>query len=85
MKLYPTAAFKKDYQRLPQQIQKRVDKQLGFLLEDPSHPSLGCKKMKDPREIWELRVTYSYRLTFQKVEDVYVLRRVGTHEILQKP
>ena len=85
MKLYFTLSFKKDYQKLPQQIQKRVDKQLGFLLKDPSHPSLACKKMKDPRGIWELRVTYNYRLTFQKIEDVYILRRVGTHQILENP
>ncbi len=85
MKFYFTASFKRDYQKLPQPIQKRVDKQLGFLLRDPSYPSLGCKKMKDPREIWEAKVTRSYRFTFQKVEDIYILRRVGTHQVLEKP
>jgi len=85
MKLYFTASFERDYQKLPQQIQKRVDKQLGFLLKDPSYPSLVSKKMKDPREIWEARVTENYRFTFHKIEDVYILRRVGTHQILEKP
>ena len=57
MRLYFTESFKMDYQKLPQQIQKRVDKRLGFLLKDPSYPSLGCKKMKDPRGIWEAGAT----------------------------
>ena len=35
--------------------------------------------------IWEARVTKGYRLTFEIVDDVYLLRRVGTHDILKKP
>jgi len=41
--------------------------------------------MKDPREIGEGRVTESYRFTFQIQEDIYVLRKVGIHDILKNP
>jgi hypothetical protein len=51
----------------------------------PEHSSLNIKKMKDPREIWEGRVTESYRNTFQIQEDIYVLRKVGSHDILKNP
>ena len=85
MKYYRTERFKKQYKKLPQYIKKATKKQLGFLLSDPNHPSLNIKKMKDPRDIWEGRITQSYRFTFQIKEDTYILRNIGTHDILEKP
>ena len=85
MKLVFTKTFVWDYRKLPQDIQELTDKQLGLLLSNAKHPSLNLKKMKDPRDIWEGRITLSYRFTFQIVEDVYVLREVGTHDILRNP
>jgi mRNA-degrading endonuclease RelE of RelBE toxin-antitoxin system len=85
MKLVFTKTFVWDYRKLPQDIQELTDKQLGLLLSNAKHPSLNLKKMKDPRDIWEGRITLSYRFTFQIVEDVYVLRKVGTHDILRNP
>lgn len=78
-------SFKKDFGNLPPEIQKWVDKQLIFLVQNPHHPSLHTKKMNDQREIWEARVTESYRFTFQIEKDIYILRRVGTHDILKNP
>ncbi len=85
MKLLFTKNFVREYRKLPQQIQKATDKQLGLLLSNPQHPSLSIKKMQDPRNIWGGRVTESYRFTFQIEEDTYILRKVGTHDILKKP
>ena len=44
-----------------------------------------AKKMEEQKDIWELRVSASYRLTFQISGDTYILRRVGTHDVLKKP
>ena len=85
MKLLFTRTFIKNYRKLPKRIQSTTDKQLEYLLSDPEHPSLNIKKMKDPREIWEGRVTESYRFTFQIQEETYVLRKVGSHDILKYP
>jgi len=85
MKIYRTERFKKDYQKLPAEIKKAAKKQLAFLLSNPKHPSLNIKKMQDPRDIWEGRITQSYRFTFHLQEDTYILRKVGTHDILKNP
>ena len=85
MKLAFTKTFVRDYRKLPQDIRKLTDKQLGLLLSNPKHPSLNLKKMKDPRDIWEGRISLSYRFTFQTVEDVYLSRKVGTHDVLLNP
>ena len=85
MKLLFTRTFIKNYRKLPKKIQSATDKQLEPLLSDPEHPSLNIKKMKDPRKNWEGRVTESYRFTFQIQEDIYILRKVGAHDILKNP
>ena len=85
MKLLFTKTFIRDYRRLPQEIQKATDKQLGLLLSNPQHPSSNLKKMQDPRGIWEGRVTESYRFTFQIEGETYILRKVGSHDTLKRP
>jgi mRNA-degrading endonuclease RelE of RelBE toxin-antitoxin system len=85
MKLLFTENFVREHRKLPQQIQKVTDKQLGLLLSNAQRPFLCIKKMQDHRNIWEGRVTESYRFTFQIEEDIYILRKVGTHDILKKP
>jgi mRNA interferase RelE/StbE len=85
MKLTFTKNFVREYRKLPQEVQKAVDKQLLLLMENPKHPSLNLKKMQDPRDIWECRVSYSYRFTFQIENDTYLLRKVGTHDTLKNP
>ena len=62
-----------------------MDRKLAPFLENPRHPSLHVKKMNDPRDIWEGRITRGYRFTFQIAGDTYILRRIGTHDILRTP
>jgi mRNA-degrading endonuclease RelE of RelBE toxin-antitoxin system len=83
MKLLLTHSFIRDYQALPGRLQKVVDGKLALLIRNPRHPSLRLKKMQDPRNIWEGRITRGYRFTFQMQADAYVLRRLGTHDILK--
>jgi mRNA interferase RelE/StbE len=85
MKLWFTHSFIMDYQSLPSQLQRAVDKQLKLFLSNQRHPSLNIKKMQDPRDIWEGRITKGYRFTFQMEGEVVILRRLGTHDILRTP
>ena len=83
--LFRTERFKKDLKRLPHDVQERVGKALGTLIENPKHPSLQIKKMESASDIWEIRVTDNYRITFQFVKEGVLLRHVGTHNILRQP
>ena len=83
MKLRPTERFAKDYARLAQRLQDRVDKALGLLLENPGHPSLQIKKIKGHENRWEGRVTLQYRFVFGIEGDAYLLLRIGTHDLLK--
>jgi len=42
-------------------IRESADKQLELLLSDQCHSLFNIKKMNDQRNIWEGRVTASYR------------------------
>lgn len=85
MRIQRTERFKRDFQALPEPIQRRAEKQLALFLQNPRHPSLGVKKMEGFQNIWEGRITQSYRFTFQIREGACVLRRIGTHDILSTP
>ncbi len=77
MKFQTTRPFDRDYAGLPEEIKERVEKQLALLLLNPSHPSLRLKRIRGTADIWEVRVSRSYRLTLQLAGDTYLLRRVG--------
>ena len=85
MKLLPLATFTKHYEKLPSQIRKKVDRQLGYLVQDLRHPGIHAKKMSGEADLWEARVDYHYRVVFQIQDDVMILRSVGTHDILKRP
>jgi len=85
MNIYTTRRFEKDYSSLPPSVQNKVDKKLKIFVDDISHPSLRIKKMEGTQEIWEMRVSRNYRITFQFTNDGVILRRVGTHDILKTP
>ena len=84
MRLQPTERFANEYERLPQHLQRRVDKVLGLLLENPRHPSLQIKRIRGQENRWEGRVTLHYRFIFSLEGDAYLLLRVGTHDLIQK-
>jgi hypothetical protein len=45
MQIIYTDPFKRDYGRLPSDIQDALDKALLFLFKNPRHPSLRSKKL----------------------------------------
>ena len=90
MKPLFTHGFVREYQRLPQHLQRRFDKALEFLLLNLRHRSLRAKKMggerdTEGRDVWEARVTKNYRFTFAIEDDVCILYRIGPHDIERHP
>ena len=85
MQVFRTERFKKDFKRLPHSIQEKLPDVLERLITSSRHPSLQVKKMEGVRDVWELRVTQGYRITFQFVREGILLRRIGTHDILRQP
>lgn len=87
LRLTRTERFKKSVHELDQRTLEKLKKQLKYLMSDPRHPSLGIKKIKGTRSIFEARVNDSYRITFEfGGENEIILRVVGPHNsALKKP
>ncbi len=82
-KISYSRSFKKEYQRLPHEIQENLDRKLRLLLEDPRHSSLRLKKMGSTI-YWEVSITMNDRLVLKSEADEIRLITVGTHDVLRK-
>ena len=85
MHVEATQTFIRLYRKLPPDTQERVKKSLTLFQANPSHPSLGHKKMVGQKDIFELRVSENYRMTYQRVGNTAYLRKIGTHDLLRNP
>lgn len=63
----------KQYRSLPKQLQKKVDKQFSYLIEDFRHPSLKVKKYQGFENLWQGRIDKNYRFYFHVVEPHYII------------
>ena len=76
--------FKKEFKKLPQNIQKSFNEKPSLLLRNMLHPSLRVKRIQGTKDRWEGSVTMKYRFTFELIEDTINFRAIGTHDILNK-
>lgn len=78
--------FEKCFKRLPKDIQETFAKKIKLLISsNMAHPSLRVKKIQGTQLIWEASITMNYRITFELIEGGILLRRIGTHNILNTP
>ncbi|MFH1426940.1 MAG: hypothetical protein ABIG60_00180 [Patescibacteria group bacterium] len=80
MKIEYSAEFKKQYQKLPLEIQKSATKQLTIFLKNPRHPSLNTKKLKGQNNLWQGRISKSYRFVFFIENNLYKLISIFHHK-----
>lgn len=80
MEISRSDRFKKAYKKLLKNIQQRFEKQLSFLVKDFHYPSLRVKKKRGGENVWEARITKSYRFTFRIIKKTLQLLLIGTHD-----
>lgn len=71
--------FVRSYSKAPLTIQRAFDKQSALLLEDFRHPSLRAKKYGGAGDVWQARVTGSWRFYFTIEGDTYRLHEIKAH------
>jgi len=78
--------FIKDVKGLSKNERDKLGKTLDLLEKNPDHPSLKIEKLTGTENIWSVRLSIHYRMTFIKKEkDTFILRRIGTHQIYKRP
>ena len=84
MILERTSRFKRAAKRLTEQDRGRLATAVLRYEENPSHPSLGVKRLQGTKDIWEGRASDPIRFTFEKIEGGILLRNVGPHDATLK-
>ncbi len=74
-----TPRFQHSYHSFDKTIQKKFDKQLAYLLNNLTHPSLHAKKFDETRGIWQARVARGIRFYFLIEHDTYILLDITKH------
>lgn len=80
MNFIETETFKKAYRSLSEEAKNQVKKTLRLMAVNIRYPSLHTKRIKGTKDIWKVRVSLDYRLTFQIIQDYFILRNVGRHD-----
>jgi mRNA-degrading endonuclease RelE of RelBE toxin-antitoxin system len=79
MKLLFSPHFSRSYHKAPVAIQQAFDKQSLLLLQNLRHPSLHAKKYNESKDLWQARVTGSWRFYFKIEDDTYRLEEIRSH------
>ena len=70
-------AFWDRYNDLPEDIQRRADKQFTLFAANPKHSSI---QLKPVGEFWSARVTDAYRALAFREENVFTWFWIGPHD-----
>jgi hypothetical protein len=76
-RLHPS--FRRDFAKLPRDIQKRARAAYRQFQADSSHPGLQFKPLHSSVPLWSVRVTESYRAVGVRNGDEIVWFFIGTH------
>jgi len=86
VKIARTARFKKAWEQLTKGEKALARKAITNLGVNIRYPAIRVKKIKGAENIWEARVSYSLRITFQIEGNTIILRNIGHHnETLERP
>jgi len=78
---FASTAFWTAYDALPISTQKLADKNYELLKENPKHPSLHFKQIKN---YWSVRVGLHYRALAVEVDEDLLWFWIGTHSVYDK-
>ena len=80
-----TNTFIKHYNKFDPLLKSQVKETLTLFQNDPSHPSLGNKKIAGQKNVYEIRISRNFRITYSKYDNTIILRKIDKHEIISNP
>ena len=74
------ASFRRDFDQLPRDVQRRARAAYRRFAADPGHPGLQFKRLSAALPLWSVRVSDSYRAVgVRKGDDEIVWFFIGSH------
>ena len=85
MQILLTDSFKKQYKKVPREIQKSFLEKLEIFTENPRHPSLRIHKLKGVLRFFSsLSINKNYRAKFVIKNNTAEFIEIGTHDQIYK-
>ena len=66
---------------------EKVDRTIVTFIENPEHNSLDSKAIKgcsDYSNLHQIRINSDYRILFELLDEVIILRHIGKHNYIEK-
>ena len=79
MNVLYSPCFLKQYRDAPFKVQKAFDKQVLLLCQNLRHPSLQAKKYYEASDVWQARVTLTWRFYFTIEAHTYHIHTLIPH------
>ena len=70
-----TDTFIRHYKKLDPTVKSQVKKVLLLFQKDPFHPSLVNKKITGQKNIYEIRLSRNFRITYSKYGSTVILQK----------
>ena len=80
MKSQTTASFWKHYWALPTEIRQRARQAYKLWRDNPAHPSLFFKRVKESQPLYSARISLGYRTLGLLKADTVTWFWIGTHD-----
>jgi hypothetical protein len=74
---FTTPDFWDHFNALPLEVRDLADKNYSLLRDDPAHPSLHIKRIKE--DLWSVRIGIRYRALAFEVDDGFYWFWIGPH------
>lgn len=84
MKSSTTERSRKELQKLPERTRRQAKEAYKLFLQDPFHPSLEFKRIRQTRPIYSVRIGIGNRALGVRNEDQIVWYWIGSHEEYDK-
>lgn len=79
MKIFYHESFRRSLEAFPDDIKKKLKKQINYLVKNIRHPSLHSKKYDEAQNIWQARVDKGVRFYFSIEGETYFLLDIKNH------
>ena len=79
-----TEDFRECFRKLPNEIKRVARKNYQIWKQDPSHPSLGFKRVHTKQPIYSIRVGIGWRALGIRKDDAILWFWIGPHSVYSK-
>lgn len=79
MRSRTTEAFRRQFSRLPEDIQRQTREAYTLFQDNPRHPSLRFKQVHPSRPIFSVRISRDYRVVGIREGEEIVWFWIGSH------